>query len=94
VHCLSSLHAKESKDIFADACIHGRIDEEFSGGYIAFLIRVGLPVDMNDPDVAKEVNDPSLHSMQGKSKHEIREVTAKATARKKQEIAMHNAALP
>ena len=67
----SSLHAKESKDIVANACIHGRIDEEFSGGYIAFLMRVGLPVDRNDPDVTKEVNDPSLHSMQGKSKHEI-----------------------
>jgi hypothetical protein len=65
---LGAMHAKESKAVIAEACLHGEIDDRVSRRYIAFHMQVGLPVDMNDPAASLEVNEPMLLSTSGRSK--------------------------
>jgi hypothetical protein len=53
---LGSLHATESKEAVRNACMRSKVDDDVCG-YVHFLCRVGLPVDLTDVVVAKEVSD-------------------------------------
>jgi hypothetical protein len=93
VEHLSCLHAIESKNVVAEACRLEKIDGSIGGGYITFLRQVGLPVDVNDPVASEAINIPSLIVLNGVGERDLRELSARVTARTKKSVAKHNTKL-
>lgn len=92
VKFLGVLHASESTEVVEMAFLNGMIEEEYCG-IIRFLKLVGMPIEISNTAVDREVKMEPEEAKHATSEREIQKLTANSISRKKEEIEKHNAIL-